>query len=203
MCNLYEHHLAEQEKIFGKGLDEVLGNLPPQEVYPGGQGIVYNALGELRVMTWGFPLALKSKQTGQLLKPKPVNNARTDKLDSFMWRDSFDKRRCLIPATRFAEAEGAKGSMTRTWFSPTDQPRLFLAGVWRESIEWGGVYSMVMTESAAPVSRIHDRMPVVLTADEQSVWLLGSPAEAFSLCRPKANLLLEDRTAQLWFKRKA
>jgi putative SOS response-associated peptidase YedK len=148
MCNLYEHHLAEQEKIFGKSLDEVLGNLPPREVYPGGQGIIYNALGELRVMTWGFPLALKSKRTGEPLRPKPVNNARTDKLDSFMWRDSFAKRRCLIPATRFAEAEGAKGSMTRTWFSPIGQPRLFLAGLWRESIEWGGVYSMVMTESA-------------------------------------------------------
>lgn len=49
-------------------------------------------------MTSGFPLALTGKQ-GQKLKPRPVNNARSDKLDSFMWRYSFEERRCLIPMT--------------------------------------------------------------------------------------------------------
>lgn len=39
-------------------------------------------------MTWAFPLALKGK-SGQPLKPKPVNNARADKLDGFMWRYSW------------------------------------------------------------------------------------------------------------------
>ena len=29
---------------------------------------------------------------GQPLKPKPVNNTRADKLDSFMWRYSFQER---------------------------------------------------------------------------------------------------------------
>ncbi len=62
----------------------------------------------VRQMTWGFPLALKGK-SGQLLKPKPVNNARADKLDGFMWRYSFQDRRCLIPVTEFCEAEGEKG----------------------------------------------------------------------------------------------
>jgi len=33
-------------------------------------------------MVWSFPLVLKSKRTGEPLKPKPVNNTRTDKLDS-------------------------------------------------------------------------------------------------------------------------
>ena len=56
-------------------------------------------------MLWGFPLAMKGK-SGQPLKPKPVNNTRADKLDSFMWRYSFQERRCLTPVTEFAEAEG-------------------------------------------------------------------------------------------------
>ena len=30
--------------------------------------------------------------------------------------------RCLIPLAGFAEAEGAKGSKTRTWFNVKDQP---------------------------------------------------------------------------------
>jgi hypothetical protein len=67
-------------------------------------------------MTWGFPLLLKGK-SGQPLKPKPVNNAREDKLGTAFWRASFERRRCLIPVTAWAEAEGAKGAMTRTWYS--------------------------------------------------------------------------------------
>ena len=95
-------------------------------------------------MTWGFPLVLKGK-SGQPLKPKPVNNTRADKLDSFMWRFSFQERRCLIPVTQFAEAEGEKGSKTRTGFAVPDEPLLAVAGIWRETDEWGPAYSMVMT----------------------------------------------------------
>ena len=61
--------------------------------------------GELRSMVWGLPLALKGAM-GNLLKLKPVNNTRADKLDSFMWRYSFQERRCLIPISQLAEAEG-------------------------------------------------------------------------------------------------
>ena len=35
-------------------------------------------------MVWAFPPVSKSKKTGELLKPKPVNNACTEKLDGFM-----------------------------------------------------------------------------------------------------------------------
>jgi hypothetical protein len=41
--------------------------------------------------------------------------------------------RCLIPVTEFAEAEGAKGSKTRTWFRVKDQPIFAYGGLWRES----------------------------------------------------------------------
>lgn len=64
-------------------------------------------------MLWGFPLVLKGKE-GQPLKPKPVNNARTEKLSSPFWSATVRERRCLIPLDRFAESEGKKGSRTRT-----------------------------------------------------------------------------------------
>lgn len=56
-----------------------------------------------------FLLVLKGK-SGQPLKHKPVNNTRADKLDSFMWRYSFQERRCLIPVTEFAEAKAKRAS---------------------------------------------------------------------------------------------
>ena len=120
------------------------------EVYPGYPGLVF-ARGELRSMVWSFPLSMKGK-SGQPLKPKPVNNTRADKLDSFMWRYSFAERRCLIPVTKFAEAEGEKGAKTRTWFSLPDEPVFAVAGIWRDSDEWGPAYSMVMTEACIHVA---------------------------------------------------
>jgi putative SOS response-associated peptidase YedK len=76
------------------------------EVYPGYPGYVV-AQGQLRQMTWGFPLRLKGMSPAA--KPKPINNTRADKLDSFIWRYSFDQRRCLIPVTAFAENRRGEG----------------------------------------------------------------------------------------------
>jgi hypothetical protein len=49
----------------------------------------------LKVMNWGFPLIMTGRN-GQKLKPKPVTNARDDKLNTAFWRASFESRRCLI-----------------------------------------------------------------------------------------------------------
>lgn len=165
MCNLYrmtKNH-AEVANWF-RAMDEIGGANLASEVYPSYPGAVI-ADGKAKSMVWGFPLVLKSKKTGEPLKPKPVNNARTDKLDSFMWRYSFEERRCLIPLTAWAEAEGAKGSMTRTWMSLPDEPLFAVAGIWRNTDEWGAAYSMVMTDAAGDATKVHSRMPVILTPD--------------------------------------
>lgn len=169
------------------------------EVYPGYTGLVV-AEGQVRAMTWGFPLVLKGKQ-GQPLKPKPVNNARTDKLDSGFWRHAFQNRRCLIPLTAWAEAQGAKGRMTRTWLSLPDAPLFAAAGVWRPSDEWGDCYSMMMTASegtdAAPV---HERMPVLLAPEDHAVWTGGASDAALALCRGWPEPLAIEYTDQPWAK---
>ena len=164
MCNLYKMTKTVEEvaRLFGAFADPP-GNAG-DTVYPGYPGIVVAPDGgtlRVRQMVWGFPLVLKGKN-GQPLKPKPVNNCRTDKLRatvgldgratqaSFMWRYSFQERRCLIPVTAFCEAEGEKGAKTRTWFSLPDEELFGVAGIWRDTAEWGPAYSMVMCESTKP-----------------------------------------------------
>jgi len=197
VCNLYKMTKAPDEvaSLFRATLGST-GNFAA-EVYPGYPGLVV-ASGELRSMVWGFPLTLKSKKTGEPLKPKPVNNARADKLDSFMWRYSFAKRRCLIPVTKFAEAEGEKGKMTRTWFSLPDRDMFAVAGIWRNTDEWGSAYSMVMTDACEHVADVHDRMPVVLQRDDWGRWVDGSPEEARLLCQPYPAMMTVDRTSDTW-----
>jgi putative SOS response-associated peptidase YedK len=209
MCNLYrlKKSNAEIAQLFDATLGDV-GNAGGGEVYPGYPGIVVapqagggsaRPLGA-RSMVWGFPLVLKGKN-GQPLKPKPVNNARADKLDNFMWRFSFQERRCLIPVSAFAEAEGEKGAKTRTWFTLPDQEVFAVAGLWRDTPEWGPAYSMVMTEACIHVADVHDRMPVILKREDWGDWLDGPPDAAGLLCRPYPDLMVCDRTTDSWVRR--
>ena len=181
-----------------RAVDEAAGANFGDEVYPGHPGLVV-AGGALRAMSWGFPLAMTGAK-GQKLKPRPVNNARTDKLDSFFWRDSFVNRRCLIPLTAWAEAEGERGAMTRTWLSRSDAEVFAAAGVWRTSQEWGAVYAMVMTESCGAAAECHERMPVLLAESDWRRWTDGAAGAAQDLCVPWTGALVLDRTAQAWSK---
>ena len=84
MCNLYRmtKATAEVARLLIVPLGQI-GNAGG-EVYPGYPGLVV-AGGGLHSMVWGFPRVLNGAK-GHPLKPKPVNNTRADKLDSFMWR---------------------------------------------------------------------------------------------------------------------
>ena len=199
MCNLYNmrKNVDEVARLFRVTADTP-GNAG-EFVYPGYPGYVV-AEGRVRQMTWGFPLTLKGKN-GQPLKPKPVNNCRTDKLDSFMWRFSFKERRCLIPVTAFCEAEGEKGAKTRTWFSLPDQELFAVAGIWRDTPEWGPAYSMVMTEACEHVQGVHDRMPAILPPSNWEDWLNGPPDAAGLLCRPFEAGMKVERTEEPWVRR--
>ena len=198
MCNLYR--MTKSDGEVAKWFDAVNAasrSNSADHIWPGYPGLVV-ADGELRSMSWGFPLVMKSKRTGEPLKPKPVNNARTDKLDSFFWKSSFEKRRCLLPLTAGAEAEGPKGDKTRTWLSLPDVDIFAVAGVWRDSDEFGPCYSMVMTSAAGAASEVHDRMPVILRPDAYASWQNGDPIEAKELCRPFEGDIVLDRTSEGW-----
>lgn len=203
MCNRYrlKDMPAEVAGLFGASLPADT-NAGPGDVHPGSVGMVI-AEGQLRSMSWGFPFRPVSKITGEKLALKPVNNVRDDKLRNYMWRDSFDGRRCLIPVSAFAEAEGAKGQMTRTWMSLPDQATFAVAGIWRDSEEWGPVYSMIMTQSAGEMRTVHDRMPVILRPEDWARWTGTRPADAYKLIQAYTGTLTIDRTDESWVQKKA
>lgn len=196
MCNLYRMRKGADEiaKIFGVEADR--GANFVDEVYPGYPGLVV-ADGVARAMTWGFPLVLTGRQ-GQKLKPKPVTNAREDKLGTAFWRDSFARRRCLIPVTSWAEAEGEKGRMTRTWYGLPGGEPFAVAGLWRPTAEWGDAYTMVMTDNCPQMAEVHDRMPVIVPREQWAQWTSGDPEQALGLCCPWPDELEVLRTEERW-----
>ena len=196
MCNLYRmtKGTAEVANLF-KVEPDLAANYAA-EVYPGYPGLVV-AGGRARAMNWGFPLVLKGKQ-GQPLKPKPVTNARDDKLLTAFWRDSFAQRRCLIPVTQWAEPRGPAGRMTRSWYALPDREVIAVAGLWRRTAEWGDCYTMVMADSSPQMADVHDRMPVMLEPGEWAQWSAGSVDEALALVRTWPGPLVADHTQDRW-----
>ena len=196
MCNLYrlKGSNAEIAKLFG--VREGADSNRTDEIYPGYPGLVV-AAGFAKTMNWGFPLVMTGKK-GQKLKPKPVTNARDDKLQTSFWRQSFEQRRCLIPVSAWAEPEGEAGQMTRTWYSLPDTDIFAVAGLWRTTDEWSDAYTMVMVNSSPQMTDVHDRMPVILRQQDWHSWLAGSPGEAFALCQTWPGELVANCTDERW-----
>lgn len=203
MCNLYKIRTAAAEvaRLFRVDAADVAQFNSVEEVYPGYPGMVVRKIDgarHLQAMTWGFPVRLKNMKATS--KPKPVNNARDDKLMTSFWRDSFEKRRCLIPLTAWSEAEGEKGRMTRTWYSWPGVDTFAVAGIWQPTDEWGDAYSMVMVDGCPQMAEVHDRMPVLLVADQYDLWMCAPIEEALAMVRTCHGELAVNRTTEPWFK---
>ncbi|MFO0815087.1 MAG: SOS response-associated peptidase family protein [Gemmatales bacterium] len=86
-----------------------------RDLWPNRRGLIIKQNREPDVMAWGFP--------HPTLK-KPVPNARTDKLNSPMWKGTFRHHRCLIPLNAWFEngmnifrtGEGTYWSLRKTSF---------------------------------------------------------------------------------------
>jgi putative SOS response-associated peptidase YedK len=106
-------------------------------------------------------------------------NARSDTIaDKPMFRDSFKRRRCLIPASGYYEWVTTPDGKQPYYFSRRDGQVITIAGVqdgWTEpqSGERLRSCSMVITDANTFVADIHDRMPVILEAGHFEAWMEG------------------------------
>jgi hypothetical protein len=74
---------------------------PLEAIFPGHMAPIIkqseDGARELVMRSWGFILLREG------YAPKRVTNTRDDKAHTKFWKDSFEKRRCLVPATAFCE----------------------------------------------------------------------------------------------------
>ncbi len=199
MCNLYSNLTTHEamRQLFDVAVDASdLGNLPAQKaIYPNYEAaIVRTEQGGSRSLvraSWGFLTPKKSAKTGKWNKPSAWNNARDDKITSSgLWKGAFERSRCLIPATGYAEATG-RNPATYHWARPADAEAFAFAGIWQHrkgvvgDTEVDGLfYSMVTTEPNEFAKQYHNRMPVILAPSVHEKWLTGNPAEAQELLQP-------------------
>jgi putative SOS response-associated peptidase YedK len=198
MCNLYSQTRARDAliRLFNLSHNRAAAVTPLRSIFPGHMApLVRKAADgerELVNLSWGFVLL----QPGRA--PRRVTNVRDDKiLASSFWRESFQERRCLVPATSFCEPNGDVKPANWHWFAlkgSDDRPAFAFPGVWRThkgplkkdgpNVELD-VYAFLTTTPNSLVATInHERMPVLLSSEEQfDIWMNGTPKEAMELAR--------------------
>lgn len=126
---------------------------------------------EIRLMKWGLlPHWAKDAKVGA-----SMINARSETVaEKPAFRDSFKKRRCIVPVTGFYEWKTVEKQKFPTYFTPKEGFFSFCGmwSVWKspegEEIE---TFSIITTTANAVVAKTHDRMPVAITSNMIGAWL--------------------------------
>lgn len=129
---------------------------------------------EMTFFKWGLiPSWAKDASMGARLI-----NARSETVqEKPAFRQAFKQRRCIIPADGFCEWQ-KKGSEKKQpyFFQMRDESPFGFAGLWER---WEGENQAInsctiLTTQANEVLRpVHDRMPVILHAEDYELWLEG------------------------------
>jgi len=117
------------------------------------------------------------------------------------FREAFRTRRCLIPADGFYEWKTTGSGKQPFYFHAVDERPFAFAGLWGR---WNGAEheietcTILTTEPNGIVEPVHNRMPVILFADEdRDLWLDESNQDVASLqsvLRPAGDDRLAVRT---------
>jgi putative SOS response-associated peptidase YedK len=186
MCGRYrrrsdKQRIAEAFEV-GMGLEELYLD-PDDDAAPGSiQSVVLtNRDGEreIELMRWGF------KTPKELLF-----NARSEGITSAnFWKESFDKRRCIVPADSFFEWEKVKtGKKPKYEFTVPGREPFGMAGVWsswknpktgrRES-----TFAILTGEANGVMQPVHNRQPTILKPRDYDEWLSDSERSPIHLLR--------------------
>ena len=128
-------------------------------------------------------------------------NARSETVATTpAFRDSFARKRCLIPADGFYEWEPPEEGRTPHWVYRADGHPMVFAGIWASRIDpetdvWHRTCSIITKSSEGIIEDIHDRMPVALVPEVWDAWLdrdVKDSEAAFGLLQPiEADAIME------------
>lgn len=181
--------IAEVSRKFGDGA------VNTGEIFPTNTAPILTMEGNRltpRPVSWGFP-----KWNGKGVNI----NARTDTIihalnhpdERSIWREPVLSRRCVVPSTGFYEwaftsvpepqttlfpVEGkstAKEPKIKMLFRRPDETMLYMAGMMNTFTGKDGksidAFVILTTDASASMSPFHNRMPVILSANELEDWI--------------------------------
>jgi putative SOS response-associated peptidase YedK len=184
MCGRFTYKLTWDEivRLYRLSLDTPARNTQPRyNICP--TTTIDTIVGEqgkrgLVPMRWGLIPSWWSKPLKEM--KLATFNARAESVATKpMFRDAFQSKRCLIPASGYYEWQDTVEGKQPYYFTRADGQPLTFAGVWdewhdRETGERLKSCAMIITSPNPFVAQVHDRMPVILEERDFEPWLLGA-----------------------------
>lgn len=127
-------------------------------------------------------------------------NARSETIAAMpAFRDSFRRKRCLVPVDSFYEWRRENGVRQPYRILRADGLPLVLAGLWDgwrdpETDAVRRTFTIVTTRASERIAELHDRMPIVLPQGAWATWLNPhpvDPGELHALLVPSDEVRLE------------
>jgi putative SOS response-associated peptidase YedK len=110
-------------------------------------------------------------------------NARIETIASKpTFKNAWQKRRCLIPASGYYEWKQEGNSKLPYYISAAKSPVLMFAGIWEHNATLDITsYSIVTRPALNAIAHLHDRSPVILTASLMREWINAPAAMAMDI----------------------
>jgi len=174
----YADYFGVQD-IATESLDPSYNVAPTDQVYAVAEHDGERLLGQFR---WGLIPHWSKDRKG------PLNiNARAESVATKpTFRDSFRRKRCILPADGFFEWEPKERGRPPHYVTMRDDRPMGFAGLWAswkdpESGLWIRSCSIITTTANDLLASIHTRMPVILPPDSWDAWLDRDNDDAIQL----------------------
>ena len=119
---------------------------------------------------WGYNFINSKTQNNQ-----SVINSRIETINSkLLFKDSFLKRKCIIPVNGYFEWSQQEGEKKPYFIQLGAGELIYLAGVWRKE-KYNDVkrrvFSIITKAANSKINKIHHRMPVILNTNNAQDYL--------------------------------
>jgi putative SOS response-associated peptidase YedK len=171
MCGRYTLRNPARLKFDGLSRLSPAWTTSRYNIAPGQEVAVITAAGgerKLSLFLWGLIPAWSKERKGFI-------NARAETLEEKpSFSESFQNRRCLIPADGFYEWQRRGKTRQPYYFQRADEAPFAFAGLWdtwHQDDEAINSCAIITTTPNELLAEIHDRMPVILSPGAQDAWL--------------------------------
>ena len=148
---------------------------PPGEVFPTNRAPIVSMNRDgvaLESVKWGFK---------KWNSPGVIINARAESIRTkSVFSKHLETGRCVVPAGEFFEWEKLNTGKRKHYAKDKDGNLLFMAGLYRDVKDEDDPtvctreFVIITKEATGDMSRIHDRMPVILRVEQIERWLTGA-----------------------------
>lgn len=177
MCGRFTRTIGVEALRKRFGFEQPTFELPPRyNVAPSQEAAVVLAREgrrELELFKWGL---VPSWASDPKIGFKMINARSETAADKPSFRRAFAKQRCLVPADGFYEWKPVTAKLKWPMRIVLKSRDAFaFAGLWDE---WRGpdgkalrTFTILTTEAPPSLRSVHDRVPVILTPDDEAAWL--------------------------------